>query len=199
MKKLQDTVELLRGFLNRQEQSIVGHVLSWVPYPEVMNPQRWRRELSDDLIKSGLSICETDKLVNQICSEIESQVQFAQKHYGLKEERHAALMATYADIGNRLAGIVNESLQIRIVEPSGKQVLYKLYDVGDRVLYIGITDRGPARLVEHYRNKPWFGSVVRVEFERYETRQEVVMAEEKAIKQLRPVYNIVHNRNGVAG
>lgn len=80
-----------------------------------------------------------------------------------------------------------------VVEEIGDHFLYRLYDAAGVLLYVGITDRGPARLVEHYRSKPWFGQVTRVEFERYPTRKICELREEFLIKKLHPRHNVIFN------
>lgn len=76
---------------------------------------------------------------------------------------------------------------------SGSHYLYRLYDSAGDLLYIGISDRGPVRLTEHYRFKPWFDMVTRVEFERYPTRAMALQAEAGQIVALHPRHNIQHN------
>lgn len=75
----------------------------------------------------------------------------------------------------------------------GQHMVYKLYNEFRALLYVGITDRGPTRLVEHYRHKPWFYQVVRVEFERFDSREKSGAREIQLITSLRPLYNIQHN------
>lgn len=75
----------------------------------------------------------------------------------------------------------------------GEHLVYMLFDRARDLLYVGITSRGPTRLVEHYRLKPWFNQVARVEFERYMTREISAARETFLIKALHPLHNIVHN------
>ena len=72
-------------------------------------------------------------------------------------------------------------------------MVYLLHDANSVLLYVGITDRGPVRLVEHYRHKPWFSQVCRVEFERYETRTASEAREKSLITKRAPLHNIQHN------
>lgn len=76
---------------------------------------------------------------------------------------------------------------------SADHTLYMLYDEDGALLYIGITDRGPRRLVQHYKDKPWFGEVARSEFYRCPTRRGAEAQEVALIKELHPRHNVVHN------
>lgn len=73
-------------------------------------------------------------------------------------------------------------------------MVYLLFDRDGTLLYVGITDRGPVRLAEHYRHKPWFPEVCRVEFERYPTRRDSEAREKYLIQERAPLHNIQHNR-----
>ncbi len=73
-------------------------------------------------------------------------------------------------------------------------MVYILFDVSNDLLYVGITDRGPVRLAEHYRHKSWFSHVCRVEFERYETRADSERREKYLIQERAPLHNIQHNK-----
>jgi predicted GIY-YIG superfamily endonuclease len=77
---------------------------------------------------------------------------------------------------------------------AGEHLVYLLYDGSGSLLYVGITDRGPQRLVEHYRTKPWFHQVARIEFERHVTRDKAAARETKLIRQRHPRFNVIHNR-----
>jgi predicted GIY-YIG superfamily endonuclease len=79
------------------------------------------------------------------------------------------------------------------VEGEGQHLVYKLFDAMGALLYVGITHRGPTRLAEHYRRKSWFNEVVRVEFERFKTREICAAREAFLIKALSPRHNIQHN------
>lgn len=81
----------------------------------------------------------------------------------------------------------------------GAHLVYRLYDRRGRLLYVGVTDRGPQRLVEHYRIKPWFGMVERVEFERFTTRRRALDRERVLIGRDAPRFNVQHNTRNVGG
>lgn len=120
---------------------------------------------------------------------------------------YATLAATVFDDDPkkvRLEAVTSAFSYVRAMAPSwaitpdaplvGKNMVYKLYGEFGALLYVGITDRGPTRLSEHYRHKPWFNEVARVEFERYDSRRESSAREVELITSLAPLYNIQHNR-----
>jgi len=71
--------------------------------------------------------------------------------------------------------------------------LYRFYDADDRLLYVGITERGPQRWKEHRKSKGWWTKVVRISTEHFPTRVQALKAEERAIRQEKPAYNVIHN------
>lgn len=83
--------------------------------------------------------------------------------------------------------------EARVDAATMRHMVYRLSDASGQLLYVGITNRGPVRLAEHYRHKPWFRDVVSVVFERYATRHESMQRERDLIVLLRPTYNIQHN------
>jgi excinuclease UvrABC nuclease subunit len=70
------------------------------------------------------------------------------------------------------------------------QTLYRFYDAENSLLYVGITKFFEPRLKQHYKNAEWFFETAYVRLEHYQTRQEVELAETRAIKTERPKYNI---------
>jgi len=70
------------------------------------------------------------------------------------------------------------------------QTLYRFYDAEGSLLYVGITKFFEPRLKQHYKNAEWFFDTTHVRLEHYQTRQEVELAETRAIKTERPKYNI---------
>lgn len=71
--------------------------------------------------------------------------------------------------------------------------LYRFFDADDRLLYVGITTSGSARLAQHSRDKEWFSTVSRATFEHFATREDALAAEKAAIKAERPAYNLRHS------
>lgn len=70
--------------------------------------------------------------------------------------------------------------------------LYRFYDAGGDLLYVGITNNPGRRWGRHADDKPWWTEVDRIEIERYPDRPSVLLAEKAAIKAELPRYNVVH-------
>ena len=70
------------------------------------------------------------------------------------------------------------------------QTLYRFYDAEGSLLYVGITKFFEPRLKQHYKNAEWFFETAHVRLEHYQTRQEVELAETRAIQTERPSYNL---------
>jgi excinuclease UvrABC nuclease subunit len=70
------------------------------------------------------------------------------------------------------------------------QTLYRFYDAEGSLLYVGITKFFEPRLKQHYKNAEWFFETAHVRLEHYQTRQEVELAETRAIQTERPRYNL---------
>lgn len=71
--------------------------------------------------------------------------------------------------------------------------LYRFYDKDKRLLYVGISVRGPRRWREHAADKVWYSDVATATMEHFPTTVEALKAEEAAIKSEGPAYNVVHN------
>jgi predicted GIY-YIG superfamily endonuclease len=89
--------------------------------------------------------------------------------------------------------VARVSPRVDAVPPKGRW-LYRMYSASDRLLYVGITDRGHVREREHARSKPWWAEVHHVHYERFVSRAALESAERLAIRSERPVYNVQHNR-----
>lgn len=85
------------------------------------------------------------------------------------------------------------SIVERSVAP-GNQVLYRMFDADNTLLYVGITNSLQRRLKQHSEEKPWFRRIDRIEIERFATRKEVEYAERQAIINEDPLHNIVFNQ-----
>lgn len=70
--------------------------------------------------------------------------------------------------------------------------LYWLYDVDDRLLYVGITNSGVKRMEQHGAQKEWWPRVATIRVEHFATRAEAERAEREAIREHLPPYNVVH-------
>lgn len=72
--------------------------------------------------------------------------------------------------------------------------LYRFFDAGNRLLYIGLTLDPGSRWKGHARDKPWWLDVHTVTIEHFPDRPSVERAEKAAIKAEAPRHNVVHNR-----
>lgn len=70
--------------------------------------------------------------------------------------------------------------------------LYRCFDENDNLLYVGISWSAPLRFRGHSVTSPWWGDVVRVSLERYQSRPIAEAAEQQAIRTEAPRYNAQH-------
>lgn len=71
--------------------------------------------------------------------------------------------------------------------------LYRLFDADDALLYVGIAGNPGRRFEQHAKAKLWWREVSRIEVEHFADRAEALAAERLAIRDERPLYNIVHS------
>lgn len=79
------------------------------------------------------------------------------------------------------------------------QTLYRFFDKGDELLYIGLTADVGRRVAQHRDGRPWWVEVVRITLEQFPDRRSVIEAERNAIKTERPKYNVTHNGGRASG
>ncbi len=77
---------------------------------------------------------------------------------------------------------------------SKRTALYRHFDAGGALLYVGIALSPTYRLSSHRASSVWAQSIAHVTMEWFETREEAIKAEKLAIETERPAHNIVHNR-----
>lgn len=68
--------------------------------------------------------------------------------------------------------------------------VYRLYDEGGRLLYVGISDQAEERLMQHAVQKHWYREVATREIVWFDTRQLADAEEDGAIAAEDPVYNL---------
>lgn len=68
--------------------------------------------------------------------------------------------------------------------------LYRHFDKDGRLLYVGISISAVARLATHKIGSEWYGQIVRIEIERFESRREALDAESAAITNEKPLFNL---------
>lgn len=71
--------------------------------------------------------------------------------------------------------------------------LYRYYDAGGELLYVGIANDPFRRMAEHRQGKQWWQQVKHLTLEHFPNRKEALTAEREAIKTEHPRYNIQHN------
>ena len=71
--------------------------------------------------------------------------------------------------------------------------VYRYYDGGGVLLYVGITDRGARRNREHNATKEWWRFVSGQKIEHFPSRDAAEARERELIQQFRPPFNIQHN------
>lgn len=70
--------------------------------------------------------------------------------------------------------------------------LYRHFDKGGILLYVGIALNPVYRLAQHKKDATWFWSIARIEIARFETRELSEAAERAAIKFEKPLFNLRH-------
>lgn len=74
---------------------------------------------------------------------------------------------------------------------TGDHWVYRIYDAEARLIYVGITSRGIARLDTHAQNGTWGKDVVLVGVEHFPTRADALAREAALIREFRPKHNTV--------
>lgn len=176
------TDEILFDFLDRVGRVVASRLGAGQPMTEAFDVRRWARELEGDLLdRPALASAVVERVARRL-APITSTTDLR------------SVLEELADKVARLAALVDST-----AEEVSPHVLYRLSSTSGVLLYVGITDRGPKRWVEHARSKTWFGQVARFEIERFDSREDAAEAERLAIELGRPLYNVVHNRDRVAG
>jgi len=73
-------------------------------------------------------------------------------------------------------------------------ILYRLWNAENKLLYIGISKSAMVRLSEHQQTKEWATEIHNITLEYFDSRELCLLAESKAIKSEKPKYNIAHNQ-----
>ena len=68
--------------------------------------------------------------------------------------------------------------------------LYRHFDAEGKLLYVGISLQAINRLAQHRDNAHWFSNIRDVKIEVFESRQDALAAERKAILEENPSHNI---------
>jgi len=76
-------------------------------------------------------------------------------------------------------------------------VLYRMYNVDDELLYVGITNDPKARFRTHSKLKDWWSEVDHIRVETFGSRDALAAAEMRAIDVERPRYNVIRPRTSI--
>lgn len=173
------TVEALADFFDRLDRVVPSRLGAGQSIGRAFGPERWARELEGDLI-------DRPRMARAIVDRIATRVAAVTTI----DEWRAAL----SDLRGRTLDLA-ELVEGQPVQAS-PHIVYRLYSANGALLYVGITDRGPRRWVEHARTKPWFVHVSRFDIVRCPSRAAAEDLERSAIREERPRYNVVHNHGG---
>ncbi|OPC84191.1 hypothetical protein B4N89_27605 [Embleya scabrispora] len=72
----------------------------------------------------------------------------------------------------------------------GRTAVYRFFDAGDALIYVGIATNPRRRWADHTSQSPWWGQVVTREVEWFDTRDEAESAEALTIAHDRPRWNV---------
>ena len=68
--------------------------------------------------------------------------------------------------------------------------LYRHFDKDGKLLYVGISLNAVARLAQHKNHSHWFNEIASVTIESFDSRNEALFAETRAVQNEKPIHNI---------
>lgn len=77
--------------------------------------------------------------------------------------------------------------------------LYRHFDADGKLLYVGISLSAVARLSAHRHASHWFDRITSVTIQRFDTRQDALKAEYRAIQDEKPECNLDHTSMSMKG
>lgn len=77
--------------------------------------------------------------------------------------------------------------------------VYRMYDSGDRLLYIGQSVNPATRPMQLADHRRWVTDIARITLAWFPTRQDALAEEARAIRAEMPLHNVAHNRGHDAG
>lgn len=81
----------------------------------------------------------------------------------------------------------------RSAKPSNEPTdLYRYYDHHGRLIYVGVSKQAVVRAMQHERTAHWWDAWASMTRETFPTRDAALDAERTAIRNERPLFNIVH-------
>lgn len=76
-----------------------------------------------------------------------------------------------------------------------KTDLYRHFSRTGKLLYVGISYSAFVRLSQHSDNSHWFDKIKIVKIQKFNSREEALIAEKIAIEKEKPLYNIMFSKN----
>jgi hypothetical protein len=90
------------------------------------------------------------------------------------------------------AGVARDFVREYIeARENGPTQLYRHYDDAGVLLYVGISLSTILRLSQHKTDSAWFGRISTIKIEHFATRRDAIAAEVRAVRDERPLHNIV--------
>lgn len=68
--------------------------------------------------------------------------------------------------------------------------IYRVFDAGDRLLYVGCTTDPHTRFSAHKKRSAWYPDAVRCEWDPVLGREAALIAERRAIRNELPIFNV---------
>jgi hypothetical protein len=167
--------EGILAFLDRQHRTMAARIGAGESLPGAFNFARWNGEAVANMdVSFPVARALNDFVVGRLIEALDLNPSVASVH------------AVYGELASRVVagGILKDDVAV------GPFLVYRLLDRYGRLLYVGLTERGPMRLVEHAHRKAWWPFVVRVTFERFGSRAEAAARERFTIQTENPVYNV---------
>lgn len=78
---------------------------------------------------------------------------------------------------------------------NGSTSLYRHFDGAGTLLYVGVSLSALHRLSQHRNHSHWFSKIKTVTIEHFSSREMAIEAETNAIRDERPLYNLLGNEN----
>jgi predicted GIY-YIG superfamily endonuclease len=81
-----------------------------------------------------------------------------------------------------------------MTELARRTSLYRHFDEGGALLYVGVSLSALNRLGQHAEHSGWYGAIARVTIQNFDTREAALEAERSAIVRESPAHNIQHKK-----